>query len=354
MGRHSMRKARYLPKVAAGAAPLALVLAGQAAWAADLPIEHRHSGSLDRGLTQGSTDRPGETSSFLNGFLTARSGDVVTGKLPDGNVISAGTGNAGHVENSLNRREEWTLDVEHAVAGVLSESDAHLATETGRDDGIRLPHGFDVLSQHSESPGLHLTRTNLLSANPKGARALSDLGGEAGLTRASGQAVDLGELGAVGTSSDQFARGSFTGLLDLSQTGGTVSNGLDGAFNQAHAVGGHLGGASTSIASAQSGKLGYFGAFKGTLPGVVEGGEAALGDSISGDLGIDHVAMIDASIATDFSGAAGVSQPLTAMPSAQHNGRAVQELGGNLAVLDQAPIGGGFRITAPPLDIQPQ
>ncbi|WP_370945644.1 hypothetical protein AB5J62_42130 [Amycolatopsis sp. cg5] len=352
MGRHSMRKARYLPKVAAGAAPLALVLAGQAAWAADLPIEHRHSGSLDRGLSQGSTDHSGENSSFLNGFLTTKSTDVITGHLPDGNTVVAGTTNAGHVESALNRREEWALDPAGAVAGVLSETDAHLATETEREDGLRLPNGIDLLSQHSEAPELHLTRTNLVSA--QGTHALSDLGGSAGLTRSSGQAADLGDLGALGTSSEQFARGSFTGLLDLSQTGGTVSNGLDGAFNQAHAIGGHLGGLSTSVASAQSGKLGYFGAFRGTLPGVVEGGEAALGNSFSGDLGIEHVAALNADTATDFSGAAGVSQPLTGGPSTQQNGKVAQEVGGSVTVLDQAPIAGGLRISGLPLDIQPQ
>lgn len=354
MGRHSMGKARYLPKVAAGAAPLAFVLAGQAAWAADLPIEHRHSGSLDRGLSQGSTDRPGENSSFLNGFLTAKSTDVITGKLPDGNTITAGTTNASHAESSLNRREEWALDPAQAVAGVLSETDAHLATETEHEDGLRLPNGIDLLSQHSEAPELHLTRTNLFNGNAHGAHALSDLGAAAGLTRSSGQAAELGDLGAVGTSSEQFAHGSFTGLLDLSQAGGTVANGFDGAFNQAHAVGGHLGGLSTSVAGAQSGKLGYFGAFKGTLPGVVEGGETALGNSINGDLGIEHLAAINANTATDFAGAAADSQPLTAGPSTQQSGKFAQEVGGSVTVLDQAPVGGGLRITGLPLDIQPQ
>ncbi|SDX25331.1 hypothetical protein SAMN05421504_102813 [Amycolatopsis xylanica] len=352
MGRHSLRKARYLPKVAAGAAPLAFVLAGQAAWAADLPIEHRHSGSLDRGLTQGSTDRPGENSSFLTGFLTAKSTDVITGKLPDGNTITAGTTNAGHADSSLKRREEWSLDPANAVAGVLSETDAHLATETEREDGVRLPNGVDLLSQHSEAPELHLTRTNLISA--QGAHALSDLGATAGFTRSSGQAADLGDLGAVGTSSEQFAHGSFTGLLDLSQTGGTVTNGFDGAFNQAHAVGGHLGGLSTSIAGAQSGKLGYFGAFKGTLPGVVEGSETALGNSFNGDLGLEHVAAINANTATDLTGAAAVSQPLTGGPSTQQNAKIAQELGGSIGVLDQTPLAGGLRITGLPLEIQPQ
>ncbi|SEF28552.1 hypothetical protein SAMN05421837_104212 [Amycolatopsis pretoriensis] len=195
MGKHSRRKSGYLPKVAA---PVALLFAAPAtAFAAPadlaLPLEHRHSTTLDN---------DGDT-------LSASRRDFVGKQLGD-------------VRLAADRTE-----------AVATRGDRAGAVERARH-GVWLGNGVDVLSENAEQLDAGLFT--------------GDLTGGAALRRSSGQAVDLGRLGAVGTTSEVHAIGSFAGDLEAGQT---------------HELGGQLGPAS----------------------GLVK----TTAGSFSGDLGVDHV-----------------------------------------------------------------
>ena len=96
MGKHSKRKAGYLPKVAAGAAPVALLFAAPAtALAAQsditlpldklaLPVDHRHDGTIGRDLT---TATDGDAS-VIDGTLDVTRHDVFGKRVGDAQWVS--------------------------------------------------------------------------------------------------------------------------------------------------------------------------------------------------------------------------------------------------------------------------
>jgi hypothetical protein len=229
MGKHSRRRSGYLPRVAAGAAPVALFFAGPAAAFAapadlPLPIDHRHTTTLDN---------DGDT-------LSATRRDVVTKQLGDVRLVS---------------------DVTEALA--TSGDRAGLAQSSHQ--GVWLGHGVDVLSENAEQ-----LDTGLFTG---------DLTGGIAARRSSGQAVDLGQLGAVGTTSEQHAIGSLPGGPGGGAPGSERSSDCHGSFagvldvGQRHELGGQLGPAS----------------------GLVRTSQSLTSDSISGDLGIDHVVHVQGS-----------------------------------------------------------
>jgi hypothetical protein len=202
MGKHSRRKSGYLPKIAAGAAPVALLFAAPAAALAapaelTLPLDHRHTTTLDS---------DGDT-------LSASRRDVVVKQLGDARLAS---------------------DLTEAVA---TRGDRAGAVERSHQ-GVWLAKGVDVLSENAEQLDAGLFA--------------GDLTGGVAARHSSGQAVDLGQLGAVGTTSDLHAIGSLSGDLSL---------------GQAHELGGQLGPASGLVRTSLSQSSGSF----------------------SGDLGVDHV-----------------------------------------------------------------
>lgn len=202
MGKHSRRKSGYLPRVAAGAAPVALLFAAPAVALAapaelTLPIDHRHTTTLDS---------DGDT-------LSASRRDVVVKQLGDTRLAS---------------------DLTEAVA---TRGDRAGAVERGHQ-GVWLTKGVDVLSENAEQLDAGLFA--------------GDLTGGIAARHSSGQAVDLGQLGAVGTASEQHVIGNFAGDLDV---------------GQAHELGGQLGPASGLVKTSQNRASGSF----------------------SGDLGVDHV-----------------------------------------------------------------
>jgi hypothetical protein len=228
MGKHSRRKSGYLPKVAAGAAPVALLFAGPAsAFAAQpdlpLPIDHRHTTTL---ASDGDT-------------LSATRRDVVLKQLGDARLAS---------------------DVTEAVA---TRGDRAGVVERAHQ-GVWLAKGVDVLSEDAEE-----LDTGLFTG---------DLTGGVATRRSSGQAVDLGRLGAVGTTSEQHLTGRLSGVLDLGQQ---------------HELGGELGPAWGLVKTSQS--LG-----------------PATSGSISGDLGVDHVLQVQGGSTTTVRGTLGQHQSLTA------------------------------------------
>ncbi|GAB3140297.1 hypothetical protein GCM10027258_21020 [Amycolatopsis stemonae] len=202
MGKHSKRKSGYLPMVAAGAAPVALLLAAPATALASpsdltLPLDHRHTTTLDQD----------------DGTFSVTRHDVVAKRLGDVQVVSD------HTEAAATRGDR---------AGLLERG----------SQGVWLGNGCDVLSEHAEQLDAGLFT--------------GDLTGGVAARRSSGQAVDLGQLGAVGATSEHHLIGNFSGVLDVGQQ---------------YETGGQLGPASGLVRTSQSLSSG----------------------SISGDLGVDHV-----------------------------------------------------------------
>jgi hypothetical protein len=169
--------------------------------------------------------------------------------------------------------------------------------------------------------------------------------------------VDLGDVAAAGTSSQQYGNGAFNGRLDLTRSAdGTmrsaVGHGADTAFNQTHAIGGHAGQLSGTASSTQSGALGCRGAFQGTLTpddrprgGVTQRGAAAASQTTGGDLGVDHVLRVSGDLDTEAS----VSSDLTGPAGSFTHGSGL-----GVQTFDQPPAGGGLKISGPPLTITPR
>jgi hypothetical protein len=247
MGKHSRRKSGYLPRVAAGAAPVALLFAAPvSAFAAQsdltlpldrisLPVDHRYAGTLD------------------SGALYAGRRDVVSRELCDARVATdlaeaAGVGPGGAF---VARMGEHDLRVSRVAVATGNEqrlagagAPTRLGTGESTHHGVWLGDGVDVLSENAEQ-----LDTGLFTG---------DLAGGIAGRRSSGQAIDLGRLGAVGTSSEQHAAGRLSGVLDVGQK---------------HELGGQLGPAS----------------------GLVKVSQSLSSGSISGDLGVDHVVHVQGS-----------------------------------------------------------
>ncbi len=300
MGKHSRRKSGYLPKVAAGAAPVALLFAAPATALAtqtditlpidriSLPVDHRHAGTLDRDI---STATENETSAAREA-VTATRHDFVAKDIAGALLVNDVT------ESAAVRREGWqtataaseresesvTRAGQHALRlgavsattannqrlgqrasrdlslspGLAGTTERRIGAGEGTGNGVWLPYGVDVLSQNGEQldTGLRGTITG-------------DLQGALSARRSSGQAVDLGQLGAIGTTSEQHATGQFAGVLDMGQQ---------------HELGGQLGPAWGLAKTSQ---------YVGTT------GPAG---SIRGDLGVDHVIHIEGDTTTSVSG----------------------------------------------------
>ncbi|WP_103354079.1 hypothetical protein [Amycolatopsis sp. CA-128772] len=283
MGKHTRRKSGYLPKVAAGAAPVALLFAAPATALAiptptpaevTLPLDHRVDSTFERDVSTSGDDG----SSVVRETVTATREDFIAKEIA-GAVLAndlAASATAGReewqTETSAASRETETFartgrhtlrlgqvravtannqrlgqgearNLSFSPLGGFTERRAGLGE--GTSHGVWLADGVDVLSQHAEQvdTGLH------------GSFA-GDLWGALSVRRSSGQAVDLGRVGAVGMTSEQHAAGQLAGVLDLGQQ---------------HEAGGQLGPAWGLVATGQS------------------LGPAGPAGSIRGDLGVDHV-----------------------------------------------------------------
>lgn len=254
MGKHSKRKSGYLPKVAAGAAPVALLFAAPATALAaqdltlpldgiSLPVDHQHAGSLE------------------GDGLAASRRDVVTKQVGEAEAATdlAEAAGAGPVGAFATRSGQHDVRLGQVVAATgneqrlaASDDPARLGTGERTHHGVWLGNGVDVLSENAEQADTGLRPTG---------RFTGDLAGGVAVRRSSGQAVDLGRLGAVGTSSEQHTSGQFAGDLDLGQK---------------HELGGQLGPAG----------------------GLVKVSHTLSSGSISGDLGVDHVVQVQGGATT--------------------------------------------------------
>ncbi|MFE3177429.1 hypothetical protein ACFXPA_01710 [Amycolatopsis sp. NPDC059090] len=219
MGKHTKRTPGYLPRMAAGAAPLALLLAGPAAALADtprggLPLDlHQHSSSSDLQFTRDETiatrDLPASAASNLRQTLGQdTAGQSQTHDLRLGEPGRAFTG------NDLGVHHTRPFDGAH-VAG-LDQSMRH---------GVQLPHGVDALS--SSKTG---AETGLAG------RFSGDLMSGTRFERTSADAVDLGPAGSVVANSDENVLGQFTGKLDVARLESAERHSVSGDLGPVHAL----------------------------------------------------------------------------------------------------------------------
>ncbi|MEV6876336.1 hypothetical protein [Amycolatopsis sp. NPDC051128] len=291
MGKHNRRLSGYLPKVAVGAAPVALLLAAPATALATqtdltlpldriaLPVDHRSDGRLDRDVsaaTENETSAARETVAATRHDVVAKEvagavlvDDVAESATVRREVRQTATTASTRESESLVRSGQHTLrfgDLHATTAnnqragrragqavslapGLPDFSEHRVGAGEGAGHGVWLADGVDVLSQNAEHADTGL----------RGSFA-GDLQGAVSARRLSGQAVDLGELGALGTTSEQHATGQFSGVLDLGQK---------------HELGGQLGPAAGLVRTTQA------------------LGPARPAGTISGDLGVDHVVQVE-------------------------------------------------------------
>lgn len=340
MGKHSRRKPSYLPKVAAGAAPLALLFAGPAtAFATQtdppipLPLDHQREGTLDRGV--GFTSE-GDTSG-LRGFVNSTERDVYSKGLGDAKIVADvrrsasesvetrdgltvrrdkvgalaaaktaeavtqgqrntvkleryGTvvaGNETKLEKSGARLTEAALDPRTGTPSLVSEDARGLGASEGTYHAVRPLPGSGVINETDQHTGGRIDRALRLDGGFSG-----DLGGALNAGRSSGHAVDFGDFAAVGATSAQHGNGRFKGILPLNVGSG-------GGYGQEHALGGTVGPATGLVTTGQSANLAQQGA------GLLGTGA----NTISGNLGAGDVASVHGTTTTSVRGVLPTADP---------------------------------------------
>ncbi|EMD25357.1 hypothetical protein [Amycolatopsis azurea] len=375
MGKHSRRKPSYLPKVAAGAAPLALLLAGPAtALAAQtdpaipLPLDHQREGTLDRGV--GFTSE-GDTS-VLRGFLTSTERNVYSKDVGDAKVVadvrrsvsetvetrdgvtarpdklgvlaaaktaeavvqgqretvkldrygSVVAGNETKLEKTGSRVTEVALDPRTGVPTFVSEDGRGLRAAEGTYHAVRPLPGVGVINETQQHTGGDLGRALRLDGGFSG-----DLGSALEAGRSSGHGVDIGDFAAIGATSAQHGAGRFRGVLP-------VDVGSGAGYGQEHALGGTIGPGSGLVATGQDVDLAQHGA------GLTGSGS----NKISGDLGVGEVVSARGGSTTSLRGVLPTTDPARA-------GRVTQSGTLDLTLLGQ-PSHTGFTAGALPLEIK--
>ncbi len=333
MGKHSRRKPSYLPKVAAGAAPLALLLAGPAtAFAAPgdpafpLPLDHNREDTFDRGV--GVTSE-GDTS-LLRGFVNSTERNVYSKDIGDAKIVadvrrsvresvetrggatarpdrvgalaasktaeavtqgqrntvkldpygSVVAGNETRFERIGGRLTEAALDPRTGTPWFVSQDSRGLGASEGTYHAVRPLPGFGVINETEQHAGGGLDRALRLDGGFSG-----DLAGVLEAGRSSGHAVDLGQFAAVGTTSAQHGGGRFSGVLPPH-----VGPGDD--FGQEHVLGGTVGPATGLMSTGQDVDL--------VQQGATLGGSGA--NTISGELGVDEAARVHGVTTTSVRG----------------------------------------------------
>ncbi len=381
MGKHSRRKASYLPKVAAGAAPLALLLAGPATALASptdpttplgtvpLPLDHQREGTFDRGVDMTSE---GDTA-VLRGFVASTGRDVYSKQLGDAKVAadlrrsvsqrvesregatvrpdslgvlaasrtaeavtrgqrntvkldrygSVVAGNETRLEKTGDRLTRATLDPRHATASLVTRDSRGAGVSEGTFHSVRMMRGVGVINETNQNLGAGANRAARLDGGFSG-----DLGGALNAGRSSGHAVDVGQLAAIGMTSAQHGSGRFAGVLPTD-----AKSAAD--LGQEHAAGGSAGPVSGLVTTGQAAKLSQ------RTSNLNETGS----NKISGELGLDHVARVRGATNTSMSGVLPVPDPAQAA-----NVRQSGTL--DLTLLDQPPTHTGATVGALPLELK--
>jgi hypothetical protein len=279
MGKHSRRKSGYLPKVAAGAAPVALLFAAPATALATpaeltLPLDHREDSTFGRDFSTSGEDGSSVVRETLimtrHDFLAKEVAGAVFGNDLAESVTArreerqTETSAVSQESESLGRAGRHTLRLGNiravtannqrlgqgasrslSLSPMAGYAERRIGVGEGSNHGVWPADGVDVLSQNAEQLDTGLYGT-----------FAGDLQSALSVRRSSGQAVDVGRLGAVGATSEQHATGRIAGVLDVGQQ---------------HEAGGQLGPAWGLVRTSQS------------------LGPAGPAGSIRGDLGVDHM-----------------------------------------------------------------
>jgi hypothetical protein len=339
MGKHTQRKPGYLPKVAASAAPLALLLAAPVTALAEptqpiegLPLGHQESATFDHdlhattdtahgslGLTRHDAFPVGAGGfSALSDFRHALAD---TQELTGGGSLTAVKSSNGTAALSRSQRHDVRLgspvrlmtgNEQHVTRSLSSTldpfgtrgADTRLAGAGGSaENGVWLPYGVDALSQ--DSGQVDAGRALSFDAG----HFTGDLRGGAGVHRSAAQAVDAGPLGSVVVNSEQHGLGQFTGHLDHALSGNVGTN---------HIAAGNFGPASGLVATTQS----------------ADNGTAA--STFRGDLSVNEVATTRGALTTSAA-----------------DGRVLVSPSIDWTALGQSAAQ-GWTVSAPPLAITPQ
>ncbi|MEV4600501.1 hypothetical protein AB0K15_24245 [Amycolatopsis sp. NPDC049253] len=220
MGKHTQRKPGYLPKVAAGAAPLALLLAGPASALADptlpldgLPLDLQQHGSLDHSAhsSAASVGVVRDTSVATRGLPVSAASSVTQAVSDTTGYGLSDSLTAVKTTNGFSQSQRHEVQAGPPVRLMAGNSSRVTSSSPGSGvgastaEGVWLPHSVDVLTDSSGDVGA--------------GRFAGDLGGGVGVHRTSGHAVDFGELGSVVANSEQHGMGQFVGSLDVSDVG---------------------------------------------------------------------------------------------------------------------------------------
>ncbi|MDT8910608.1 hypothetical protein [Amycolatopsis sp. PS_44_ISF1] len=242
MGKHTQRKPGYLPKVAASAAPLALLLAAPASALAEvttpiegLPLRHGESGTFDHGRRTTADTAPGVLGRSHHDVRPLGAGGfpALPGLRPTlaGTQDRAGSGSLTAVKSANGAtavsRSQYRDVRLGSPARLHTGSDQHVTRSgsgafggagppdtraTGVDGsaehGVRRPYGADALNRNP-------SHTDFGRARPFDAGHFTgDLRGGTGAHRPAGDAEHTGPLGSVVVDSDEHGLGQFVGRLD--------------------------------------------------------------------------------------------------------------------------------------------
>ncbi|WIX80914.1 hypothetical protein QRX50_09190 [Amycolatopsis carbonis] len=217
MGKHTQRKPGYLPKVTAGAAPLALLLAGPASALADptlpldgLPLDLQQHGNLDHSVhsSAASVGATRDTSVATRGLPVSAASSVTQAVSDNTGYGLSDSLTAVKTTNGFSQSQRHEVRAGSPVRLSAGNSSRVTASPPGSSvasstaEGVWLPYGIDVLTDSSGA-----------------GHFAGDLGGGVGVHRTSGHAVDLGGLGSVVANSEQHGTGQFAGSLDASDLG---------------------------------------------------------------------------------------------------------------------------------------
>ncbi|QYN24007.1 hypothetical protein [Amycolatopsis sp. DSM 110486] len=220
MGKHTQRMPGYLPKVAAGAAPLALLLAGPASALADptlpldgLPLDLQQHGSLDHSVhsSAAAVGVVRDTSVATRGLPVSAASSATqaatdtTGYGPSDSLTAVKTTNGFSQSQRHELRAGSPVRLMAGNSSRVTSSSPGSGLGAATAEGAWLPYGVDVLTDSSGDVGA--------------GRFAGDLGDGVGVHRTSGHAVDFGGLGSLVANSEQHGTGRFVGSLDFSDVG---------------------------------------------------------------------------------------------------------------------------------------
>lgn len=353
MGKHNKRRMSYLPKVAAGAAPFALLLAGPATgWAAtgpDLPIDHDNTHSFQHGLDKDlkpvrTPDSVGYTA-FVKGFVDAMNKDTYAGDL-GGAKLAAEQAQA--AKGALDTAETTTA----GLSGVDSTAYAKGLLAGSESQKYAAGYGQYGIAHTSEEAGSAAAdSTRNLTVSRHGAASGSEVGtADVSGSRGNTEGVRLGD-GAALTSNRQSAEvtDSRGEAFEFAPVAGT----LDAATQEAHHVVAdnsmshavNKGGNSASSDNAESldaganRYAGFSGSKDGHAHGVVKGGADAKA-ARSSTQGVTFGDLAGGTVSSDQGTRGSFSGVLDA--ERNHDGSATVVTGGNgSGELKQAHAVGG-------------